>query len=169
MGTLDRIKQLFGKSRQRIVETEGYSGPERRSGARNVARVGVKIMVVDDSRTIVAVLRKMLAENQFDVCSAKDGAEAIEVAVAERPALIFLDIVMPGTNGFSALRQLRRRPETSEIPIIMMSGNEQATEEFYVQRIGADDFMKKPFSRAEVFARIDRLLDAGRLVLPSGI
>jgi twitching motility two-component system response regulator PilH len=49
---------------------------------------------------------------------------------------------------------------TREIPVIMISGNEQATEQFYVHRIGADDFMKKPFSRGEVFARIERLLDA---------
>jgi len=49
------------------------------------------------------------------------------------------------------------------MPIIMMSGNEQATEQFYAQRIGADDFMKKPFSRAEVFSRIERLLDVSLL------
>ncbi len=169
MGTLDRIKRFLGRSPPEVVETDSYVGPERRSGARQISREGVKVLVVDDSRTIVAVLRKMLLENQFEVHGAGDGAEALEVAVAEKPALIFLDIVMPGMNGFSALRELRRRPETREIPIIMMSGNEQATEEFYVQRIGADDFMKKPFSRAEVFARIDRLLDAGRLVLPERI
>ena len=54
---------------------------------------------------------------------------------------------------------LRRDSLTRHIPIIMISGNEQATEQFYAQRIGADDFMKKPFSRAEVFVRIERLLD----------
>jgi twitching motility two-component system response regulator PilH len=75
------------------------------------------------------------------------------------PHLIFLDIVLPGMNGFNALRVLRRDPLTRHIPIIMISGNEQATEEFYVHRIGADDFMKKPFARAEVFARIERLMD----------
>ncbi|MEO6104704.1 MAG: response regulator, partial [Pseudoxanthomonas sp.] len=58
-----------------------------------------------------------------------------------------------------ALRTLRRDPITKELPIIMISGNAQATEQFYVQRIGADDFMKKPFSRAEVFKRIEALLD----------
>ena len=75
------------------------------------------------------------------------------------PDLIFRDIVLPGMDGFAALRTLRREPATKPVPIIMISGNVQATEQFYVQRIGADDFMKKPFSRAEVFARIERLLD----------
>jgi DNA-binding response OmpR family regulator len=67
--------------------------------------------------------------------------------------------VLPGMSGFEALRKLRKNELTREIPVIVMSGNEAAIEEFYVQRIGADDFMKKPFSRAEVYVRIEKLLD----------
>ena len=63
----------------------------------------------------------------------------------------------------AALRIMRRDPATRDIPVIMISGNEHATEQFYAQRIGADDFMKKPFSRSEVFARIEKLLDADRV------
>jgi DNA-binding response OmpR family regulator len=63
------------------------------------------------------------------------------------------------------LRALRRDPLTERIPIVMISGNLQATEQFYVQRFGADDFMKKPFGRGEVFARIQHLTDSGRLVV----
>ncbi|HRE15654.1 MAG TPA: response regulator, partial [Rhodocyclaceae bacterium] len=81
------------------------------------------------------------------------------IARLQQPDLIFLDIVLPGMNGFAALRVMRKDPQTQHIPIIMISGNEQAAEQFYAQRIGADDFMKKPFSRFEVFARIERLLD----------
>ena len=66
-------------------------------------------------------------------------------------------------NGFAALRLMRRDPLTLHIPVIMISGNEQATEQFYVKRIGADDFMKKPFSRHEVFARIESLVEEKRL------
>ncbi|MPN41333.1 Phosphate regulon transcriptional regulatory protein PhoB [bioreactor metagenome] len=62
-------------------------------------------------------------------------------------------------NGFAALRAIRRDPMTRDIPVIMMSGNEQAMEQFFGTRIGADDFMKKPFSRYEIFFRIERLLD----------
>ena len=86
--------------------------------------------------------------------------EGIEIARDLTPDIIFLDIVLPGMNGFAALRTLRRDPLTKDIPVIMISGNEQATEQFFGTRIGADDFMKKPFSRLEVFARIERLLDA---------
>jgi twitching motility two-component system response regulator PilH len=62
-------------------------------------------------------------------------------------------------NGFAALRAIRRDPDLRDIPVIMMSGNEQAVEQFFGTRIGADDFMKKPFSRYEIFFRIERLLD----------
>lgn len=132
---------------------------QRRGKPRLNARGGMRVLVVDDSQTIVAVLRRMLQQNGYLVLEALDAEKGIEVALAERPDLVFLDIVLPGMSGFQALRYLRREASTCAIPIIMMSGNEQATEQFYAQRIGADDFMKKPFSRAEVFARIERLLD----------
>jgi twitching motility two-component system response regulator PilH len=101
----------------------------------------------------------MLRQNELATLEAGDAESGLEIARAEQPDLIYLDIVLPGMNGFNALRVLRRDPATKHIPIIMISGNEQATEEFYVHRIGADDFMKKPFARAEVFARIERLMD----------
>jgi DNA-binding response OmpR family regulator len=63
------------------------------------------------------------------------------------------------------LRASRREPLTHGIPIVMISGNLQATEQFYVQRFGADDFMKKPFGRGEVFARIQALTGSGRLTV----
>ena len=75
------------------------------------------------------------------------------------PDLVFLDIILPGMNGFGALRAIRKNPSTQHVPVIMISGNEHATEQFYANRIGADDFMKKPFSRYEIFARIENLLD----------
>ena len=115
--------------------------------------------MIDDSPTIVALLKRMLQQNHYDVLVAYDGETGIEVARREVPGLIFLDIVLPGVDGFNVLRTLRRDPATKNVPIIMISGNAQATEQFYVQRIGADDFMKKPFSRPEVFSRIASVLD----------
>ena len=142
-----------------VVE-DAYDGPERREKPRVNARPGTRVLIVDDSTTIVAVLRKMLQQNGFQTLEAYTAEEALELARDLVPDLIFLDIVLPGMDGFAALRALRREPATKQVPIIMISGNQQATEQFYVQRIGADDFMKKPFSRPEVFARIERLLDA---------
>ena len=136
-----------------------HDGPEHRERSRRHARPGTRVLVIDDSPTIVALLKRMLQQNQLVVLEAFDAESGIEIARREVPDLIFLDIVLPGMDGFNALRTLRRDPITKHLPIIMISGNAQATEQFYVQRIGADDFMKKPFSRAEVFIRIEALLD----------
>jgi len=187
MALLDRLKGLFGgarapaagkatartapdaeveeRSEPAAVETpraaDGYpGGPERRAVERLATRPGLRVLLIDDSATILALLGRMLRQNGYGTVDAGDAEEGLALAFAEPPHLIFLDIVLPGMNGFAALRALRRDERTRHVPIIMISGNEQATEEFYLYRIGADDFMKKPFSRAEVFARIDRLLDA---------
>ena len=142
-----------------LDQPPGFPDDRRLSSRRN-ARPGTRVLLIDDSATIVALLRKLLRQNGYVTLEAGDAETGIELARTEQPDLIFLDIVLPGMNGFSALRALRRDPLTKAIPIIMISGNVAATEQFYVQRIGADDFMKKPFSRSEVFSRIEPLLDA---------
>ncbi|GAB2494939.1 response regulator [Arenimonas alkanexedens] len=173
MSIYDKIKLMFGWDTRpvspkavRAPELElsaaeaGPNGAERRGKPRLNARPGTRMLVVDDSPTIVALLGRMLRQNDYSVIEAVDAETGLEQARTQTPELIFLDIVLPGMDGFAALRQLRRDPATRDIPVIMISGNEQATEQFYVHRIGADDFMKKPFARAEVFARIERLVDA---------
>jgi len=172
MSLLDRLKQLFADAKQAkepapvappapMVELpDGQSSiPERRGKERINAVAGTKVLVIDDSATIVALMSRMLKQNDYAVLEAEDAEKGLEIAYRDNPAIIFLDIVLPGMSGFTALRHLRQDIRTKNIPIIMISGNEQATEQFYVQRIGADDFMKKPFSRAELFTRIQKLLD----------
>ncbi|WP_290783258.1 response regulator [Arenimonas sp.] len=180
MDVYERIKRLFGWGSKPVPKAvsrptapppadgspappspePGPSGPERREKLRLNARAGTRMLVIDDSATIVALLSRMLRQNGYEVLEAEDAEKGLEIARTQAPELIFLDIVLPGMDGFAALRQLRRDPLTRDVPVIMISGNEQATEQFYVHRIGADDFMKKPFARAEVFARVERLLDA---------
>lgn len=126
---------------------------------------GARVLVVDDSATIRAVLGRMLEVDGYEVVRAADGESALDIARAEPPAMIFLDIVLPGMNGFAVLRALRHDPLTQHVPIVMISGNQQATEQFYVQRFGADDFIRKPFGQMEVARSIDRLVGFGRLAL----
>jgi DNA-binding response OmpR family regulator len=132
---------------------------ERRVKPRKSARPGTKVLIIDDSKTVCAVLSKMLRENGYVTYEALDAETGLKMMDTSVPDLVFLDIVLPGMSGFEALRKMRRTASISHIPIIMISGNESATEQFYVQRIGANDFMKKPFSRAEVFSRVERVLD----------
>jgi twitching motility two-component system response regulator PilH len=150
---LGRFRKLLGLGRNE----------ERRQRERVDARKGLKVLIIDDSRTVVAALSHMLRQSGYVPFGASDGEKGLELAVSEQPDLIFLDIVLPGLNGFAALRRLRKNPKTADIPVIMISGNPQAAEKFYLERIGADDFMKKPFGRAEVFNRIEKLVRGGGL------
>lgn len=136
---------------------------ERRQRKRVNARSGTRILIIDDSPTVVAALKKMLRGQRYEVLEADSAELGLALMATARPELVFLDIILPGMNGFAALRKIRRDPVLAETPVIMISGNEHATEQYYANRIGADDFMKKPFSRYEVFARIERLLDAERV------
>lgn len=142
------LKRLFGG---------GSKAEDRRARQRSRVRKGTRVLIIDDSTTVVTLLRRMLEQNGYEPIEAFDGETGIEMAKEKQPHAIFLDIVLPGMDGFAALRTLRKEPLTANIPVIVISGNEQATEKFWAEKIGADDFMKKPFSRAEVFARLDRL------------
>ena len=164
MALISRLKQWWNPaSPTPVFVPDAAEAPDRRVKERRNAAPGTRVLIIDDSATIVALLRRMLRQNELATLEAGDAEAGIELARTERPDLIFLDIVLPGMNGFAALRNLRKEPTTRDIPVIMISGNEQATGQFYAHRIGADDFMKKPFSRAEVFARIERLLDPDRI------
>lgn len=136
---------------------------ERRLRKRINAKHGLSALIIDDSPTIVAALGKTLRSAGYVTIAAGDAESGLTLAQQTRPSLIFLDIVLPGMNGFAALRLLRKDPQLRDTPVIMISGNEHATEQFYANRIGADDFMKKPFARIEIFSRIEALLD-GELI-----
>lgn len=166
MGIFEFIRRLFGGGSDTLPASAPESVPlleqaieERRHKPRINAREGTRVLVIDDSKTIVTVLRKFLRSAGYEVYEALDAEAGLLLMHQHKPELVFLDIVLPGMNGFAALRAIRRDPELRETPVIMMSGNEQAMEQFFGTRIGADDFMKKPFSRHEAFFRIERLLD----------
>ena len=153
MSGIDFFKRLLG----------GHASEAMQPTKLLQAASGMRTLVVDDSPTIRAVLGKMLGLEGYAVQKAVDGESAIELAKTEQPELIFLDIVLPGINGFAVLRALRHDPLTQHIPIVMISGNQQATEQFYVQRFGADDFIKKPFGQRDVQRAIDQLVRSERL------
>ena len=151
----------YFRKRAVVVEpvTVGSAPQDRRRRPRKKVPPGTSVLIIDDSKTMVAALGKMLRENHFKIFEAFDGEAAFEVLRTNKPDLIFLDIILPGMSGFDVLRRIRRSIYVGKVPVIVMSGNDAATEEYYVRRIGADDFMRKPCSRAEVFSRVERLLD----------
>ena len=117
------------------------------------------ILIVDDSRTVVAAFTKVLTQAGFKTISAVNGTEGVAKAKLEQPDLILMDVVMPGLNGFQATRQIRKAEETSHIPIIIVSGEQQATEQFWGKRVGANAFLTKPVDRGQFFGTIFETLN----------
>lgn len=169
MSIFRQLRSILGKEESLPKEVVAAPAtPTERRRQKRLVHKGRRILIIDDSATVVAALKKILRSAGCVVSEAADAEAGLELIQAEKPDLVFLDIVLPGMNGFAALRQMRRVPATASIPVIMISGNEQATEQFYAKRIGADDFMKKPFSRHEVFARIESLIAANKLASLDG-
>jgi twitching motility two-component system response regulator PilH len=102
------------------------------------------ILIVDDSPTEVHVIRTALEKHGYRTAAAGDGAEGIRLAKQMKPDLIFMDIVMPGVNGFQATRTLAQDPETKRIPIIMVTSKSQPTDRVWGMRQGAVDYLVKP-------------------------
>jgi twitching motility two-component system response regulator PilH len=104
------------------------------------------ILIIDDSPTEVFVMQKALEKHGFKTASAENGAEGIRKAKEMKPDLIFMDIVMPGVNGYQATRTLVNDPATRLIPIIMVTTKGQETDRVWGLRQGAMDYLVKPVS-----------------------
>lgn len=104
------------------------------------------ILIVDDSPTEVHVMKQALEKHGFRTAAATDGAEALTKAKVMKPDLIFMDVVMPGVNGFQATRKLAADPDTRSIPVIMVTSKNQETDRIWGMRQGAVDYLVKPVS-----------------------
>ncbi len=113
-----------------------------------------KILLVDDSSTVLLMERMILSKNEYDVLTAKDGQEGVEKAISERPDLILMDVVMPRMDGFEACRRLREREETRAIPVIMVTtrGELASVESGYSS--GCTDYVTKPINGLELLAKV---------------
>lgn len=116
------------------------------------------IMIVDDSPTEVHIMKTALEKHGFETVSANDGDECINLARQVLPDLILMDVVMPGINGFQATRTLTRDPQTSQIPVVMISSKNQETDKIWGIRQGAKDYLTKPVSEADLVAKTKEML-----------
>lgn len=121
-------------------------------------RKSPKILLVDDSETVLMFERMILKEGNYELATAKDGREGIAKALALVPDLILLDVVMPNMNGFDALRELRRYDETRAIPVLMVTtkSEEQSMETAYLN--GCNDYITKPIDSFELLTKIRNYL-----------
>jgi len=116
------------------------------------------ILVVDDARTIVYAVKKMLLQSGYQPIEAFDGEQAVEAATQWKPDLILMDIVMPRMNGFEATRLIGMDSETANIPIVIISGNDRTTDRMWATRLGAKGFLTKPLQRQTLLSAIHNVL-----------
>ena len=116
-----------------------------------------KILVVDDSPTERHVLVELLSQNGYQVMTAENGEQGIEVAKTELPDLILMDVVMPGLNGYQATRTLTRDEKTKNIPVIVCTSKSQETDKIWGLRQGAQDYLTKPITGEELLTKIAAL------------
>ena len=115
------------------------------------------VLVVDDEPTISEIVSRYLERAGYDTRTAADGAEALELIASVRPDLVVLDLMMPGIDGLEVLRRVRERP-ASRTAVILLTARGEESDRIIGLRLGADDYVVKPFSPAELVARVDAVL-----------
>jgi len=118
-----------------------------------------KALVVDDSRMIRVILRKMLSEIGYEVCEAGNGREALEIAstIPEQLEIVLADWNMPEMNGFDLLKELRKRQEFSSLKIVMVTTEAELAHMSKALEAGANEYIMKPFTKEIVFEKLELL------------
>ena len=124
-----------------------------------------RILVVDDEPDITALVAYHLARAGYRVSTAANGTEALKLARTERPDLVILDLMLPGASGYDVLAELRRLDETRDVGVILLTARREEVDRIRGLTLGADDYLTKPFSPAELSLRVAALLR--RLTAPS--
>jgi two-component system phosphate regulon response regulator PhoB len=120
--------------------------------------VSHRILVVDDEPDITALVAYHLARAGYRVSTATTGPDALRAAREERPDIVVLDLMLPGVSGYEVLRELRQRPETREVGVILLTSRREETDRIKGFSLGADDYLTKPFSPQELTLRVAALL-----------
>ncbi len=124
-----------------------------------------RILVVDDEPDITALVAYHLAKAGYRVSTAANGPDALKAAREERPDIVILDVMLPGASGYDVLAELRRREETRDVGVILLTARREEPDRIRGLSLGADDYLTKPFSPAELALRVNALLR--RLAAPS--
>ena len=113
-----------------------------------------KILVVDDSRTALFMVTTILRKERYELVTASDGEQALEVAAAELPDLILMDVIMPRKTGFEACRELKRREDTKAIPVILVTTRGEGENVEAGFQSGCNDYVTKPINAQELLTKV---------------
>lgn len=133
-----------------------WFGHARQATDRVQLRDGLSVLIVDDSRTQLYALQKMLNAEGVKTYTAENGRQGILMARHVKPDLILMDIVMPEINGFQATRYLSKQPDTAHIPIVIISGSEEQSDKVWAIKLGARDYIQKPADRMQLLQKVSR-------------
>jgi DNA-binding response OmpR family regulator len=116
------------------------------------------ILIADDDPDILGLISFRLRRSGYDVVEAHNGEEAVQVALERRPDLVILDVMMPRVDGYEATRRIRKHEETSRTPVILLTAHVQDADVARGFEVGADDYVRKPFSPQELGDRVQAAL-----------
>ena len=123
-----------------------------------------KVLIADDEERIRdLVVATLGSDKRYEVLTAADGELAVGICQAERPDVLFLDLLMPKMDGYAVCRELKGSPETRDIKIVMLTAMAQESDRRTAMKLGVDDFVTKPFSPMALAAKLEELLDPGRV------
>ena len=117
-----------------------------------------RILIVDDSPSQLLGIKRIVEKLGHETLSAEDGAAGVEVAKAEKPDLILMDVVLPNLNGFQATRTISKNADTAHIPIILVTTKDQETDKVWGMRQGAKAYVTKPIKEEELVKALQEFL-----------
>ncbi len=117
-----------------------------------------RILVVEDSPTILYMMTDMLSQLGYEILKAANGAEAVTLATTEKPDVILLDVILPKLNGYQVCRQIKSQPQTEHIPVIMITSKGKQTDRHWGLEQGADAYIVKPVDPDELKDVIDKFI-----------
>lgn len=121
----------------------------------------IKILIIDDDRVTLTMLEMILSRHGYQVLSAKDGAEGLELATKEKPGAVISDMLIPKIHGLELCTKIKQDPQLKDIKIILMTAvYKGAAFQFEVRDSGADHFIQKPIDTNELLDKLDKLLTA---------
>lgn len=120
-----------------------------------------RILIVDDDKTLVRLMREALSKAEYDVITASNGIDALQELYAKQPDLVLLDVMMPRMDGWETAQRIR---QVSPVPVIMLTAKDEESDKLKGFAAGVDDYVTKPFSFAEIVARVSAVLHRSRLV-----
>jgi two-component system, OmpR family, alkaline phosphatase synthesis response regulator PhoP len=121
-----------------------------------------KVLVIDDEAPIRLLCRVNLEAERMDVVEAADGAEGLELARAEKPDIVLLDVMMPGMDGWQVAEKLLENQETSQIPLVFLTARAELRDRARGLELGGVDYITKPFNPVELASVVEKLLERVR-------